>query len=71
MTANVQRIPGGGPPHPTASEADSAAVPELKCRVCELEEENTRLRLLVGELLTANQTLRDAAGQRRTAEPAA
>lgn len=37
----------------------TAAAPELQCRVCELEEENTRLRLLVSELLTANQRLRE------------
>jgi hypothetical protein len=34
---------------------------ELQCRVCELEEENTRLRLLVSELLVANQQLRERA----------
>lgn len=40
-----------------------------QCRVCELEEENARLRLLVGELLVANQKLRE---QRvRGHEPAA
>lgn len=32
--------------------------PDLGCRVCELEAENERLRLLVSELLVANQRLR-------------
>jgi hypothetical protein len=35
--------------------------PDLKCRVCELETENARLRLLVGELLVVNQGLRERA----------
>jgi hypothetical protein len=36
---------------------------DLECRVCELETENGRLRLLVGELLVANQKLRERAAQ--------
>ena len=32
---------------------------DLECRVCELETDNARLRLLVGELLVANQRLRE------------
>jgi hypothetical protein len=32
---------------------------DLHCRVCELETENNRLRLLVGELLVLNQRLRE------------
>jgi hypothetical protein len=59
MEASVQRLPGGGLTHQTVSETESAAASELKCRVCELEEDNTRLRLLVGELLVANQRLRE------------
>ena len=35
--------------------------PDLSCRVCELEEENARLQLLVGEMLVANQRLREEA----------
>jgi hypothetical protein len=34
---------------------------DIQCRVCELETENARLRLLVGELLVTNQRLRDGA----------
>lgn len=36
-----------------------ASPPELECRVSELETENARLRLLVGELLVLNQRLRE------------
>jgi hypothetical protein len=32
---------------------------DLPCRICELETENQRLRLLVGELLVENQRLRE------------
>jgi hypothetical protein len=39
--------------------------PDLKCRVCELETENTRLRLLVSELLVKNQGLREDAKRLR------
>jgi hypothetical protein len=35
------------------------SVPDLQCRVCELETENARLRLMVGELLVKNQRLRE------------
>jgi hypothetical protein len=34
----------------------------LECRVCELETENARLRLLVAELLVVNQRLRETTG---------
>ena len=48
MEMNAQRAP-----------LDAAPLPDLQCRVCELETENTRLRLLVSELLVANQQLRE------------
>ncbi|MGB0122954.1 MAG: hypothetical protein WA419_21350 [Silvibacterium sp.] len=57
MDAMVQRALSGGSPQDGAP--DPAGAPELHCRVCELEVENTRLRLLVGELLVANQHLRE------------
>jgi hypothetical protein len=48
-----------------------AAAPDLHCRMCELETENARLRLLVGELLVANQKLREkAASARRNGQAA-
>jgi hypothetical protein len=34
---------------------------DMQCRVCELETENKRLRVLIGELLVANQQLREKA----------
>ncbi len=40
---------------------DAIPAVDLHCRVCELEVENARLRLLVGELLVANQRLREGA----------
>lgn len=47
---------------PTATSPTPPSVPvDLTCRVCELEAENARLRLLVSELLTANQQLRERA----------
>jgi hypothetical protein len=42
--------------------------PDLQCRVCELEEENIRLRLLVSELLVANQQLREQGHGRQSAK---
>ena len=57
MQATVRSSPRGA-----QLEADPAALAsplELECRVCELETENARLRLLVGELLVVNQRLRD------------
>jgi hypothetical protein len=44
--------------------------PGMECRVCELETENARLRLLVGELLVANQRLRERGARPRMEEPA-
>ena len=60
MTAGVEREVFGAGPQQRVREAFDA--PELPCRVCELETENARLRLLVGELLVANQRLRDESG---------
>ena len=57
MTAGVEREALGAPPQLGVREP--VDVPELHCRVCELEVENARLRLLVGELLVANQLLRE------------
>ena len=37
---------------------------DLPCRLRELETENQRLRLLIGELLVENQSLRDLAKAR-------
>ena len=59
MEAMVQRASSGVSPREGAP--DPAGAPELHCRVCELEVENARLRLLVGELLVANQHLREGA----------
>ena len=57
MTAAVEREAlGASPPQEVREPVDA---PELHCRVCELEVENARLRLLVGELLVANQRLRE------------
>lgn len=47
------------------------APPDLACRMCELETENARLRLLVSELLVANQKLREKAAPLRRDEQAA
>jgi hypothetical protein len=49
MEARVESFTQGAPESETG----------LRCRVCELEEENARLRLLVGEMLVANQRLRE------------
>ena len=43
-----------------ASGAPVKLVADAQCRVCELEAENAWLRLLVGELLVANQRLRES-----------
>jgi len=45
-----------------------AMAANAQCRVCELEVENARLRLLVSELLVENQRLRERV---RAHEPAA
>lgn len=49
--------PPAAPPYTVAAAADT----DLPSRVCELEAENQRLRLLVGELLVQNQRLREEA----------
>ncbi len=70
MEASVRRRSDGAPPHPVSREAGAAAAPDLRCRVCELEEETTRLRLLVSELLVTNQQLREEAKRDRTTDAA-
>ena len=69
MQAAVRDTTRGGPIE--AARAAVASPPELECRVCELETENARLRLLVGELLVANQSLRESLKLVRAEEPAA
>jgi len=48
---------------PRAEPPEASHFP-LKARVQELENENARLKSLVGELLVANQLLRESAGSR-------
>jgi hypothetical protein len=68
MMARVQSFARGAESFvPVAPEL---AAMDAQCRLCELETENERLRLLVGELLVANQRLRENAGP-RPHEPAA
>jgi len=59
-TRDAPRSAAPGPPE--------AMLAEAQCRVCELEVENARLRLLVSELLVENQRLRERV---RVQEPAA
>jgi hypothetical protein len=59
MEARTEPLARGAPLG--APEAAHEPKLDLRCRVCELEEENARLRLLVGELLVANQRLREEA----------
>ena len=59
MQATVRASSRGAPVEP--GPAGLASPPELECRVRELETENARLRLLVGELLVLNQRLREQA----------
>ena len=59
MMASVRRPTDNAGPHPLSGENSAIAAPDLECRVCELEAENTRLRLLVSELLVTNQQLRE------------
>lgn len=59
MQATVRASSRGAPIE--AGQAGLASPPDLECRVCELETENARLRLLVGELLVLNQRLREQA----------
>lgn len=71
MEASARRRSDGAPPHPVSREVGPAAAADLRCRVCELEEENARLRLLVSELLVTNQQLREEARQIRATNAAA
>jgi hypothetical protein len=57
MERSVQAFARGAPAESVAGDRVPSA--DLPCRVCELETENARLRLLVGELLVANQRLRE------------
>jgi len=61
MEAGLESLARGTPTDPARAAQDAVMTVELRCRVCELEEENTRLRLLVGEMLVANQRLREEA----------
>lgn len=54
MEAIVEEVPGKPP-----TAVVGAAGLDLPCRVCELEIENNRLRLLLSELLMENQRLRE------------
>lgn len=66
MEAGTGNIAKNVLPHVPAHEAESSQpVVDLHCRVCELETENGRLRLLVGELLVLNQRLREDMKVRR------
>jgi hypothetical protein len=60
----------GRGPVPELTSAPEKIV-DAQCRICELETENARLRLLVGELLVSNQRLREIAGTVHPQEPAA
>ena len=68
MMAHGASPPSGLPPSAAALEQGGSGVGlepqgalDLQCRVYELETENSRLRLLVSELLVANQRLRERA----------
>lgn len=50
---------------PERGEPAGEAEHDLRCRLCELEEENARLRLLIHEMLVANQRLRERAAAER------
>jgi hypothetical protein len=58
MDAAVQSFARGTRPDVVPAAAEHAVL-DAQCRVCELETENARLRLLVSELLVANQRLRE------------
>ncbi|MGC2162148.1 MAG: hypothetical protein WA634_09590 [Silvibacterium sp.] len=59
MEAGLESLVRGTPPDPARTAQDEAMASDLRCRVCELETENARLRLLVGEILVTNQQLRE------------
>ncbi|HTV04722.1 MAG TPA: hypothetical protein VME86_05085 [Acidobacteriaceae bacterium] len=65
MEADTGYIAQAARRHVLAHEASAEPAVDLHCRVCELETENGRLRLLVGELLVLNQRLREAAKVRQ------
>lgn len=56
---------GAAPERGSGAGLEPQRGPDLQCRVCELEAENARLRLLVSELLVANQRLRERASAER------
>ena len=58
MEAAVRSFAQGTRPGAAPVVAEHAGL-DAQCRVCELETENARLRLLVSELLVANQQLRE------------
>ena len=71
MERAVEALARGTPMEPAHAVYEPVAAPDLNCRVCELETENARLRLLVGELLVANQSLRESLKLVRAEESAA
>jgi hypothetical protein len=64
MERAVEALARGAPVETAHAVYEPVAAPDITCRVCELETENARLRLLVGELLVANQRLRDSPSRR-------
>jgi hypothetical protein len=58
MAAALQSVARGTRPDAVPAAAEHTMT-DAQCRVCELETENARLRLLVSELLVANQRLRE------------
>jgi hypothetical protein len=58
MDAALQSFVRGTRPDAVPAAAEQTMT-DAQCRVCELETENARLRLLVSELLVANQRLRE------------
>ena len=58
METAVRSFAQGTRPGMAPAAAEHAEL-DAQCRVCELETENARLRLLVSELLVENQRLRE------------
>jgi hypothetical protein len=71
MVRAVEAMARGTPLESAQAVYESVPVPDVHCRICELETENARLRLLVSELLVANQRLRESLKAVRAEEPAA
>jgi hypothetical protein len=59
MTGDLEAVAQGVPELADKMLPAHAPPMDLQCRLCELEAENARLRLLVSELLVANQRLRE------------